>query len=532
MSGSATAAADAAWRPQSNPWLIAVVVTIAAFMEILDTTIVNVSLPHIAGAMSASYDQATWTLTSYLVANGIVLPISGWFGRIIGRKRYFLICIAMFTVFSFLCGIATSLVQLIFFRLLQGFFGGGLQPNQQSIILDTFEPAQRGRAFSVVAIAVIVAPIIGPTLGGWITDSFSWRWIFLINVPIGIIALFAVAALVEDPPWVVREHTSGGRRRIDGIGLALIALGLGSLQVMMDRGEDLDWFGSPTIRLFGIMAAVGIAGAVCWLLYTDNPVVNLRTLKDRNFALGSVMVFCIGAILYSSSITIPQLAQEQLGYTALLAGLILSPGGLAVLLLLPIVSRLLPVVQTRYLIGFGFFTMGCALSWAYFNITPELDFYHLALIRVLQTAALAFLFVPTSTIAYATLPKELNADASALYVMFRNVAGSVAISLVTAYQREAAQTARADLVHNMTPLNPGYQQTLAQVQSTLELMGRTTAQAQHQALGWMNQMLNGQAAILSYMDIFAVCAIASFLVVPLTFLFAPTKGGGGAASQH
>ncbi len=532
MSGSEAARRDAGWRPQANPWLIAIVVTVSSAMEILDTTIVNVSLPHIAGAMSASYDEATWTLTSYLVANGIVLPISGWIGRVVGRKRYYMICIAMFTACSFLCGISTSLGELVVFRLLQGLFGGGLQPNQQAIILDTFEPSQRGRAFSVVAIAVIVAPIVGPTLGGWITDSFSWRWIFLINVPVGLFGLFAVGALVEDPPWVVREHRSGARRHFDGIGLGLIVLGIGSLQVMLDRGEDLDWFTSPTIRLFGILAAIGIAAAVCWLLYAENPIVNLRVLKDRNFALGSVMIFCIGVILYSSSVIIPQLAQEQLGYTALLAGLILSPGGLVVLFLIPIVGRMLPRVQTRFIIAFGFFVMGCALSWAYFMITPGLDFFTLALIRTAQAAGLAFLFVPTSTIAYSTLPKEVNNDASALYVMFRNLAGSIGISLVTAYQRESVQTSRALLVHNLTPLNPAYQQTLARVQSSLEAMGRTHAVAHQQALGWMNQMLNGQAAILSYMDVFAISAIAAFAVVPLAFLFAPTKAGGRGAPAH
>lgn len=531
MSGTAQQH-DTGWKPRGNPWLIAVVVTLVAFMEILDTTIVNVSLPHIAGAMSSSYDEATWTLTSYLVANGIVLPISGWFGRLLGRKRYFLICIAMFTTCSFLCGIAGSLSQLIVFRLLQGFFGGGLQPNQQAIILDTFEPAQRGRAFSLVAIAVIVAPVIGPTLGGWITDSYSWRWIFLINVPVGIFTLFAVSALVEDPPWVVREHQSGRGRQIDAIGLGLIVVGLGSLQVMLDRGEDLDWFSSPSIRLFGAMAAVGIAGAACWLLYTDNPVVNLRVLKDRNFALGSIVIFAIGAILYSSAVIIPQLAQVELGYTAFLAGLILSPGALLVMFLIPFVSRLLPRVQTRLIIGFGFLSMGFALCYAYFNIVPDLDFMTLALIRAAQTFALAFLFVPNSTITYSTLPKEQNNDASALYVMFRNIAGSVGISLSTAYVREASQTNRAQMVHNLSALNPAYQHTLAQVQHSIAGFGYPSAVAHAEALGWMNQTLNAQAAFISYMDVFGICAVAAFLIVPITFLFAPSKSGGRPGGGH
>ena len=355
---------DAAWRPRGNRWLIAVVVTVAAFMEILDTTIVNVSLPHIAGSLSTSYDNATWTLTSYLVANGIVLPISGGIGRIVGRKRYFMICIAAFTLFSFLCGIASSLTELIVFRLLQGFFGGGLQPNQQSIILDTFPAAQRGRAFSVVAVAVIFAPIIGPTLGGWITDTYSWRWMFLINIPIGLVALPAIAALVEDPPWVERERARWVD--IDYIGIGLIALGFGALQIMLDRGEDADWFGSSFIVLMAVLALLGLvrrerlaggAGAAAGGA--------IGVFLDRNFAVGSVAALAMFAILYSSAVLIPQLSQTQFGYTALWAGLLLSPGGFVVLFLIPIVGRLLlPNVQTRYIIAFGFFSLGLALAYA------------------------------------------------------------------------------------------------------------------------------------------------------------------------
>ena len=525
MSGAANPD-DANWKPRANPWLIAVVVTLAAFMEILDTTIVNVSLPHIAGSMSVSYDEATWTLTSYLVANGIVLPISGWIGRVIGRKRYFLVCIAMFAVCSFLCGIAGSLMQLVLFRLLQGFFGGGLQPNQQSIILDTFEPAQRGRAFGIVAIAVIFAPVIGPTLGGWITDTYSWRWVFFINVPVGIFTLFAVARMVEDPPWVLRQQGSG-RKNVDYIGLSLIALGLGCLQIMLDRGEDADWFSSPFIRTFAALAAVGIAGAVVWLLTTKHPIVNLRCLADRNFAMGSVMIFAIGAILYSSAVLIPQLAQERLGYTALLAGLILSPGALLLILLIPIVGRLLmPYVQTRHIIGFGFFALGCALLYAH-TLTPNVDFDTLALMRAAQTFGLAFLFVPNSTITYITLPRELNADGSALYVMFRNVAGSIGISLATALVTQRTQANMAHLVQYMTPLYQPYNAALAQIENALRDMGHAASTLHQAAEAQMFLQLQTQASILAYTDVFALCAIAAFCIVPLTFLFGPSKAGGG-----
>jgi len=515
----------AGWRPRANPWAIAVVVTAAAFMEILDTTIVNVSLPHIAGSMSVSYDDATWTLTSYLVANGIVLPISGWFGRLLGRKRYFLICIAAFTVCSFLCGAATSLGQLIVFRLFQGFFGGGLQPSQQSIILDTFEPAQRGRAFSVVAIATIFAPVIGPTLGGWITDTYSWRWVFLINVPVGIAAFFAVTALVEDPPWLKDDQKR--RRGIDYIGLALIALGIGSLQIMLDRGEDNDWFGDPSIRLFGVLAVGGLVGATIWLTNTKNPVVNLRAMGDRNFALGSIVIFCIGAILYSSAVLLPQLAQEQLGYTATLAGLILSPGAFLILGLIPIISRLLPYVQTRLLIAFGFFSLGVALLYAH-TVAPDVDYNTLAQMRAAQAFGLAFLFVPNSALAYSTLPRAMNGDASALYVMFRNMAGSIGISLATALETNRTQIRRAYLAPHLSPLEQPYVQLKAQLAKTLITQGVAPSNVPATADGLINMMLQKQAAILAYGDVFAICAIAAFCVVPLTFLFSPSRVAGRA----
>ena len=523
-------AADAAWKPKANPWLIAIVVTTAAFMEILDTTIVNVSLPHIAGSVSASYDDATWALTSYLVANGIVLPISGFLGRLIGRKRYFLICIAMFTVSSFLCGTSTSLGELIVFRLLQGFFGGGLQPNQQSIILDTFEPAQRGKAFGVVSVAVIFAPIIGPTLGGWITDNFSWRWIFFINIPVGLFAFFAVTALVEDPPWVQRTRAS--LRDFDYAGLGLIALGLGSLQIMLDRGEDDDWFSSPLIVVAAVLAVVGLLGAVFWLLKAAKPIVNLRVFANRNFAVGSVMIFALGAVLYSGGVLIPQLAQQRLGYTATLAGLVLSPGGLLILLLVPLVIRILPVVQTRYIIGTGFFILGCAYMFAH-GVTPDVTYDTLALMRAAQTLGLAFLFVPTSSITYSTMPRALNSDASSLYVMLRNIAGSIGISLATAAVTERTQARQAYLSGHLNPFNPAFNDYLAQTQHTLLGMGRSAGEAGGQAMGRALQTLNQQAAILAYSDVFAYCAIGAFCVVPLVFLFdARTSKGAAGGGGH
>lgn len=514
------------WKPAGNPWLIALTVTLAAFMEVLDTTIVNVALPHIAGSMSSSNDEATWTLTSYLVANGIVLPISGWLSNVIGRKRYFLICIAMFTVCSFLCGIAGNLPELIIFRLLQGFFGGGLQPSQQAIILDTFPPAQRARAFGLTAIATVVAPVLGPTLGGLITDNASWRWIFFINVPFGVLTFFAVTALVEDPPWASKI-----KRGIDYIGLGLIALGLGCLQVVMDRGEDDDWFGSNFIRVFAVLAVIGIIGAVVWLLVAKKPIVNIRVLKDRNFAVGSGMIFMMAVVLYSSAVVIPQLAQTVLGYTATLAGYILSPGALMLTLIIPIVGKVMGRVQMRYLIAFGFFCLGAALVFSS-TVTPDVDFKTLAFMRAAQTLGLAFLFVPISTITYATLPKEQNGDAAALFTMFRNLAGSIGISLATAMVTQRTQVRMAHLQSHLTDTDPGYVDTLVRNTRTLMTMGQDAATAHTSAMGMMFKTLVNQSQILAYSDVFLYCACLAFAVIPLTFLFSARKGGGGGAAAH
>ncbi len=518
MSGS-----DSTWKPRANPWLIAVVVTVAAFMEVLDTTIVNVSLPHIAGSLSSSYDDATWALTSYLVANGIVLTISGWLSTVLGRKRYFMICIGMFTVFSFLCGTSTSLPELIIFRLLQGFFGGGLQPNQQSIILDTFEPAQRGRALGVVAIATIVAPILGPTLGGYITDNISWRWIFFINIPVGALGLFGVGALVEDPPWIKNRRSRG----IDYIGIALITLGLGCLQVALDRGEDEDWLSSPFIRVMFLLAFLGIAGAIGWLLTAKRPVVNLHVMGDPNFALGVLMIACMGFILYSSAVIIPQFAQQVVGYTATLAGLILSPGGVVIICLIPIVTRVLPLVPTRYLVTTGFIIMGFALLYAS-RLTPDMTFTHLAMLRATQTVGLAFMFVPISTIAYSSLPRELNGDAAALYTMFRNVSGSVGISMATALITTRTQVRSSYLSQNLTPLNQPYNALVQQTQARLLSMGHAAGTTHDTAVGLIYQTLRTQAAVLAYSDVFSICAAAAFCIVPFTFLFSDYKPGAKA----
>ena len=393
------------WRPAFNPWLIALTVTLATFMEVLDTSIANVALPHIAGALSAGQDESTWVLTSYLVANAIILPMSGFFSSLMGRKRFYMSCVALFTISSLACGLAPSLSWLIVFRILQGLGGGGLQPSEQAILADTFSPKQRGMAFAIYGMAVVTAPALGPTLGGWITDNFDWRWIFFINIPVGAISILLTSRLVQDPP-----HARPRKRnfRIDYVGFGLIALGLGALQLVLEKGEREDWFGSSFIVWFTIIAAVSIVAAVIWELRSKHPIVDLRLLKERNFAVANVLMFALGFVLLGSTVLLPLFMQTMMGYTATEAGMALSPGGLLIMVCMPLVGLMLSRgVQPRYMIMFGLLVSASGLLvMSGFNL--EISFRHAVWARMVQAAGLAFLFVPINTVAYAYLPPGKN----------------------------------------------------------------------------------------------------------------------------
>ncbi len=387
-----------------NPWVIALTVTLATFMEVLDTSIANVSLPHIAGNLSVGEDQSTWVLTSYLVSNAIILPLSGWFSGLLGRKRFYMLCVALFTVSSFLCGLAPSLSVLVLFRILQGAGGGGLQPSEQAILNDTFPLEKRGMAFAVYGIAVVVAPTIGPWLGGWITDNFSWRWVFYINVPVGIVSLLLTSLLVSDPPYMKKANLRAGFR-IDYIGIGLISLGLGSMQIILDKGQRDDWFASDFIIGFFALMLVGIIAGIVWEWREKEPVVDLKMLKDRNFAIATLAMFFLGFVLYASTVLIPQLLQQLLGYTAQLAGMALSPGGAVIMCMMPIVGILVSKVDTRILITFGCLVSSLAL-FVMAGWDLGLDFRHAVQARMLQGFGLAFLFIPINVAAFAFVPKE------------------------------------------------------------------------------------------------------------------------------
>src|SRR6202043_151791 len=448
MSTAALTADGAALpRPAINPWIIALAVTLATFMEVLDTSIANVSLPHIAGSLSAGTDESTWVLTSYLVSNAIVLPLSGWISSIIGRKRFYMSCVAIFTVSSLLCGLAPNLGMLIFFRILQGAGGGGLQPSEQAILADTFPPAKRGMAFAVYGLAVVLAPAIGPTLGGWITDNFTWRWIFLLNIPVGILSLILTSRLIQDPPYLKRKKLS--ETKIDYVGLGFVALGLGALQIVLDKGQRDDWFESHFIVILTLIAAASLIFVVIWEWRHKDPIIDLHLFRDRTFGVSNLLMFMLGFALLGRTLMLPLFAQTLLGYTAQQAGLMLMPGGFTIIVLLPLVGFLLSKYTPRYLLLLGL----CILSFSLFHMTGfdlQIHFRTLATARVIQAAGMAFLFVPINTAAYAFLPRDKNNAASGLMNLARNIGGSVGISIVTTMLDRRTQLHLVNLSGHLT----------------------------------------------------------------------------------
>src|SRR6202521_4023638 len=462
-----------------NPWVIAITVTLATFMEVLDTSIANVALPHIAGNLSAGRDESTWVLTSYLVSNAIVLPLSGWLSGVIGRKRFYMSCVALFTVSSFLCGLAPSLGVLVVCRILQGAGGGGLQPSEQAILNDTFSFEKRGMAFAVYGLAVVVAPTIGPWLGGWITDSFSWRWIFYINVPVGIVSLVLTNFLVSDPPYMKRASVKSGFR-IDYIGIGLISLGLGSMQIILDKGQREDWLSSNFIRIFFGLMLVGIISAIIWELREKEPVVDLRMLKDRNFAIATLAMFFLGFVLYSSTVLIPQLLQQLLGYTAESAGKALSPGGAVIMCMMPVVGLLVSRVDTRILITFGCIVSASAL-FVMAGWDLGLDYGHAVRTRMLQSFGLAFLFIPINVAAFAFVPRDKTNMGTGIINLARNIGASVGIATVTTLLERRTQAHQARLSDHVNTFNPALNSMTNGTAMKLVSRGCSLSQAAAQA---------------------------------------------------
>jgi DHA2 family multidrug resistance protein len=517
------------WTGGKNPWVIALVVTLATFMEILDTSIANVSLPHIAGNLSVSVDESTWVLTSYLVSNAIVLPISGWISTKIGRKRFYMTCVAVFTASSFLCGIAPNLGSLIFFRVLQGIGGGGLAPSEQAILADTFPPAKRGMAMAVYGMAVVLAPAIGPTLGGFITDHFNWRWVFFINVPVGFVSLLLTSRVVTDPP-----HLRGAIKRaggVDWVGLGLIALGLGCLEVVLDKGQEDDWFHSSFVTGFTIVAAVSLVSFVFWEWTHENPIVDLRMFQRRSFAVANAMMLMLGVALFGSTVLLPQYLQVLMGYSAQRSGMALSPGGLVVISLLPLVGLLVSRVDTRILVAFGFAVLSGSMFYMSRKIDLQMDFATAVELRALQSVGMAFLFVPIQTISYSGVPPQKNNQVSGIMNLSRNMGADIGIAFVTTLIARRSQSHQNRLVGHATPYSAQYQAKLDGIARVFEQTGSSSATAAKQATMAVYRQLVQQSTQLAYLDAFFILAVATAVMVPLAWVSQRPRPRGAPAGH-
>jgi len=514
-------------RMAVNPWLIAVVVSLAAFMEVLDTSIANVALPHIAGDLGASTDESTWVLTSYLVSNAIILPVSGWFVGIFGRKRFFMLCIVIFTVSSLLCGVAWSLGFLLFARVLQGAGGGGLQPLAQAILADTFPPEKRGLAFSLYGVTAIVAPSIGPTLGGWITDNFSWRWIFYINLPVGILALFLVYRLIEDPAYISRNV--GRSLRIDYIGFGLLAVGIGALQILLDKGQEDDWFGSNFIVALTVIAAVCLTTLVIYEWRHKEPIVDVRLFKNSNFAAANMMMVMVGAISFASTVLMPQFLQTLMGYTAQKAGIVMSAAAVVLLIELPFVGQLTTRIQARYLIAFGWLALTGTMYLSTKRMDLQISFASATWLRILQYVPLGFIFIPSSTAAYNGIPGEKNNAVAGLVNFVRNMGSSVGTSVVTTLLARRAQFHQGHLIGRSNSTNSAFQAAINGVAQQLMRGGMNSADAARHAMARFYAGLQAQATALAYLDTYFVLSVAAGLMFLLSFTL--RKNNPRAASK-
>jgi DHA2 family multidrug resistance protein len=527
MSSAALSIEQDAWRPKYNPWLVAVVVALAAFMEVLDTSIANVALPYMAGNLGASNDQSTWVLTSYLVSNAIILPISGWLAGAWGRKRFFMGCLGIFTVSSLLCGIAPSLGFLLIFRVLQGAGGGGLQPMAQAILADSFPPQQRGLAFALYGITAIMAPTIGPTLGGWITFNYSWRWIFFINLPVGVVTWFLLRRFVEDPPYLKRLRGAGVK--LDYVGIALLILGIGALQVLLDKGQEDDWFGSSFITTMVVLATVCLISLVIWESLQKAPIIDVRMFKNFNFASSSLMMFTLGILLFSSLVLMPQFLQTLLGYTSELAGLALSAGGLVLLLEMPLIGQMTTKFQARYMVAFGWLALSVAMWYSTKRIDLQISFSAAVWLRIAQVIGLGFLFVPITLAAYIGISPEKNNSVAGIINFMRNMGSSVGTSFVTTSIARRSQFHHARLVDKTGVDNPSFLNSANDLTQHLANQGVGKHEAQIQAYARIYQSLQAQAASLAYIDTFMILAVGAAIMFCLAFLLKKNNPGAGAA---
>ena len=514
-------------KPEINPWLIAVAVMLATFMEVLDTSIAAVALPYIAGSLSATNDEATWVLTSYLVANAIVLPASSWFSLRFGRKKFLLFCIFLFTLSSFLCGAATSLGMILLARALQGAGGGALQPLSQSILLETFPPQKRGMAMAVFALGVVVAPVLGPTLGGWLTDTYSWRWAFYINIPVGAFAVFMISRFVEDPPYIKNAHPG----KFDGLGLGLLAVWLGALQIILDKGQEDDWFGATWIRWATGVLIVSFVAFLIREFRHDKPLVDLRVFRHRNFAIGCLLIGLFGAAIYGLVTLLPLFYQELMGYTALAAGWAVSPRGIGAILAMPMIGYLTAKIDNRLLIAFGFGLFAVTSIW-FSEVNLAIGPWSFLWAIVLSGFGSGCVFVPLSTTTMAFLKNEEIGNASGLYNLLRNIGGSIGISIVNTIVARHAQLHRNELGASLSQGRVEVQGAVTGIQQYLGSQGASPTTATAQAYGLLNQALNAQSRLWSYVDDFRYMALVCFACVPIVFALKKSVGRGRPGAGH
>ncbi|HXC97057.1 MAG TPA: DHA2 family efflux MFS transporter permease subunit [Edaphobacter sp.] len=523
-------------RPIINPWVIALTVTLATFMELLDTSIANVSLPYIAGGLGRSYDEVTWILTTYLVANAVVLPMSAWLSRVFGRKNYYMACVALFTITSFFCGIAPSLNIMLIARVMQGIGGGGLAPVEQAILVDTFPPAKRASAFALYTVAIVTAPAIGPVLGGWITDNYNWRWVFLINIPIGLLSLFLTNRFVHDPPAYAEERRSvrkNGKLSVDGIGIALIGLGSACLEVLLDRGQIDDWFGSSFIIWMFVLGVGALTAAVFWELNQKDPIIDFRMLKVRNFAFANLFYFVFGFGLFASTTMIPQLLQSLYGYRAIDAGLVLGPGAFVITVLAPVGAQLVQrgIIKPKLLLFGAVMVVGISfLHYSHFNL--DTNYAHYAWARALQGLGYAFFFVPLSVIAYSQLRPEQNNKASSLTNFFRNWGGSFGIAFITTVSERRQNFHQSRVGGNISASSPALQQNIQQTTAYLQTHGYSHADAIRAAYGRVYEQLHAQTQLLAFMDCFHIIGIITLIAAPLVLLTKSFKSPAKSTGAH
>jgi len=509
--------------PAVNKWIVTLTVMLPTMIEIIDTSVVNVALPHVQGAMSAGLDEATWVLTSYLVSNAIIIPITGWLSNTFGRKRYLIFSVTAFTLASSMCGMATSLMSLVFWRIVQGAAGGALQPISQAILFESFPPRQHGLAMAVFGMGVVLGPVIGPVMGGWITDNWSWRWIFYINIPIGALAIFMTLLFIHDPSYIKRV-----KAKIDYWGLSLLVVWVGCLQILLDKGQREDWFNSSFIWSLAIISAVGFVTFIIVELRAANPVVNLRVFRDRTFTSGNMVMFFGFMGFFGSIVLLPLYLQNLMGYTAYLAGLVLGPGGMATLVMMPVAGLLTDRTDARYLLGFGLLTNAVSLyMMAHFNL--ELGFWNIIGPRILQGVAIAFFFVPLMAVTFATVPKEQMGNATGVTNFIRNIGGSFGVSIVTSMLATRAQVHQSYLVEHLHPLNNAYSDGMPHVQGLLQGGGLVGGTAERGALEALYGTVQRQAAMLSFNDVFRALAVLFVFLVPLLFLLRKGKGGAKVA---